>query len=344
MNPINDNMIESNPETSASGVRSGATSRLHRTTSEPLRPGQIAMANDSRFNETFLSEPLTAYALGWGENETLLADLDFAAPQVLVPRRFEYRKALNSEEFANEKEDIRAIGAEFRRVEPDGEIGLGKTLNKGLTLRIDLDQAEALPNWRQMAVARLLRRLLRAELNRAINLLYSSSVSETVSWQGASGEDPDADLLRVIQKSANQSGIHPNRILFGDSAWAARSLSHRAQSTAGGFASATLSPESLAPLLGMEGIHVCRGRYQSSGNNKSGFAENLILLYTAQTNQSPEDPSNIKRFVTPCPDGNLFRVYEQQITGKITDITVEHYSDIVITSSPGICSLVIKSV
>ena len=94
----------------------------------------------------------------------------------------------------------------------------------------------------------------------------------------------------------------------------------------------------------MEGIHVCRGRYQSSGNNKSGFAENLILLYTAQTNQSPEDPSNIKRFVTPCPDGNLFRVYEQQITGKITDITVEHYSDIVITSSPGICSLVIKSV
>ena len=61
MNPIHDNMIESNLETSASGVRSGATSRLHRTTSEPLRPGQIAMANDSRFNETFLSEPLTAY-------------------------------------------------------------------------------------------------------------------------------------------------------------------------------------------------------------------------------------------------------------------------------------------
>ncbi len=311
-------------------------------TSAILQPGQIALANDSRFNEAYLSQPLTAYAVGWSDEGSLMGDLDFVAPPVLVPRRFEYRKADNNEEFLEESEDIRAIGAEFRRVEPSGEIILGKTYNKGLTLRVDLDQVSGIANWRQVAVARLLRRLFRAELRRAIALLYDASSNTPVIWSGAAGEDPDSDLISALQSAADSSGLKPNRVLFGDSAWAARSLSHRAQSTAGGFASATLSPEALAGLVGVEQVRRCTQRRQS-GAVKVGFAENLVLLFSAYAHQSVEDPSNIKRFVTPCEDGSLYRVYEQALTGKITDITVEHYSNIVITSSVGVGALVVST-
>jgi len=309
----------------------------------PVQPGQIALANASRFNEAYLSQPLSAYAVGWSDDGSLLGDLDFVAPPVLVPRRFEYRKADNSEEFLDEREDIRAIGAEFRRVEPTGEIVLGKTYNKGLTLRVDLDQVSGIESWRQMAVARLLRRLLRSELRRAISFLYNAASSTSAVWSGAAAEDPDSDLLNALESAADDSGLKPNRILFGDSAWAARSHSHRAQSTAGGFASATLSPEALAALLGVEQVRRCSQRRQGPGAGKVGFAENLVLLFSAYAHQSVEDPSNIKRFVTPCEDGSLYRVYEQALTSKITDITVEHYSNIVITSSPGIAALAIST-
>ena len=99
-------------------------------TSALLQPGQIALANDSRFNEAYLSQPLTAYAVGWSDEGSLMGDLDFVAPPVLVPRRFEYRKADNNEEFLEEREDIRAIGAEFRRVEPSGEIILARPITR----------------------------------------------------------------------------------------------------------------------------------------------------------------------------------------------------------------------
>ena len=149
---------------------------------QELQPGQITLANTSRFDEAYLSEPLTAYAVGWSDDGVLQADLDFVAPSVLVPRRFEYRKADNNDEFLEEKEDIRAIGADFRRVEPSGEIVLNKTYNKGLTMRVDLDQVSGILNWRQLTVAKLLRRLLRAELKRAITLLYDSATVTSVTW------------------------------------------------------------------------------------------------------------------------------------------------------------------
>ena len=310
---------------------------------QELQPGQITLANTSRFDEAYLSEPLTAYAVGWSDDGVLQADLDFVAPSVLVPRRFEYRKADNNDEFLEEKEDIRAIGADFRRVEPSGEIVLNKTYNKGLTMRVDLDQVSGILNWRQLTVAKLLRRLLRAELKRAITLLYDSATVTSVTWSGASGEDPDMDLITALLGAANSSGVKPNRVFFGDSSWAARCLSLRAQSTAGGFASATMTPQMLAGLVGVDEIRVCTQRRQSTASTKAGFAENQVLLFSADSHLSTEDPSNIKRFVTPCQDGSLYRVYEQAVTSKITDITVEHYSNIVITSSPGIAVLAVST-
>jgi len=308
-----------------------------------LVPGQISLANESRFEEAYLSEPLTAYATGWGNNEPLQDDLEFLAPQVLVPRRFEYRQDDNAEAFAMESEDIRAIGADFKRIDPYGSVQMAKTYNKGLTMRVDLDQVSCIPNWRQRAIARLLKSLLRIELQRALTLLTDSATARSVVWNTSSGKDPDADVLSAIEDSANSSGIHPNRVLYGSTAWFRRNLSHRAQNTAGGFSSASLTPQTLANLFNVDAVKVCNQRRQSSGIGKVGFAENLVLVFTAEANQSTEDPSNIKRFVTPCEDGSIFRVFEHNITGKLVDLTVEHYSNLVVTSNLGIVAITVNA-
>ena len=74
------------------------------------------------------------------------------------------------------------------------------------------------------------------------------------------------------------------------------------------------------------------------GNELDG---NEIFAFYAQNGLLKDEPSNIKRFVTPSEDGNLFRVYLEEHT-KFTDITVEHYSNIVVTSNTNITQLTAK--
>ena len=67
-----------------------------------IQPGQVCLANESRFNSAFFSEPLTAYAAGWRDPNNIEALLDFVASPVQVGRRFEYKKADNAEAFLSE--------------------------------------------------------------------------------------------------------------------------------------------------------------------------------------------------------------------------------------------------
>jgi hypothetical protein len=133
-----------------------------------LKPGNIYLANEARFTSSFFSEPLTNYTLGWKDNNNIEATLDFLMPPIQVPRRFEYKAATNAEAFLSEVDDVRAIGADFKRVEYKGTSVNDKTLNKGLTIRVDQDQVQAMPNWREVYTTRLLQRILRNELRRAV--------------------------------------------------------------------------------------------------------------------------------------------------------------------------------
>ena len=62
-------------------ARLESTSRLERDNGAIL-PGQVCLANESRFNTSFFSEPLTTYATGWRDPNHLEALLDFVAPPV----------------------------------------------------------------------------------------------------------------------------------------------------------------------------------------------------------------------------------------------------------------------
>lgn len=297
-------------------------------------PGTVCAANESRFEAAHLSEPLTAFTVGWRDPENLRSLLDFIAPSVRVGRRFEFRKADNAEAFLSETDDVRAIGSAFKRVDYSGETVNAKTFNKGLTIRIDHDE-EVGDDWQERYVQLLVQRLLRNEVRRAIAALDSQDVSESKTWTWASGSypNPDGDVRNALAAAANLSGVRPNRVLYGESAWDLRSNAYYMQESAGAFHAAGLSPEDLAKRLFVDGVRVVNARY-TNGSARENVLGSHVYAYYAQDGAMKDEPSNIKRFVTPA-GGSDFRVYVQN-NSKFTDITVEHYSAIVVTSTLGI--------
>lgn len=303
-------------------------------------PGQIALANASRFVESNFDEPLTTYAVGFSDAADLDGDLDFFAPMVQTNRRFTYKTQTNAEEFYSETDDVRAIGAAFKVVPYTGGEVEARTYNKGLTVIVDRDEMTA--GWEQRTVAKLLRRLKRNDLRRAVSLLSAAATNTAKTWDVTAGKDPDQDVMTELVTGGDASGIVPNRVGYGLTAWQKRQLAHRAQNTAGGFASAGLTPEALAGILGVDGVRVSKARYATSAAAKAQVVANKVIAFNALTGADLEDSSNIKRFVSPVFGGGLVGVYVHELGPKLVAVTVEHNSNIAITATLGIRQLTIS--
>jgi hypothetical protein len=300
-------------------------------------PGTICLANESRFAASNLSAPLTTFAVNWRDPNNLQSLLDFVAPPVFVQKRFEFRRATNAEAFFSETDDVRAIGAAFKRVEYTGDSVTARNFNKGLTIRVDHDE-EPDGNWQERYVQLLLNRLLRNELRRAISAIDAVAVNTAKTWD--INANPDADVRDQLAAAASITGIAPNRVVFGEDAWFKRADSYDRQSNAGAIRSASLTLEELAPRLFVEGVRVLRARWQDSATTKAKILGNTVYAYYAEQSGVKDEPSNLKRFVTPTEQG-AYRVYVDE-HAKYTDLTVEHYSNIVITSDLGIRKLTIS--
>jgi hypothetical protein len=301
-------------------------------------PDTIYAANESRFIEATFSEPLTAFAVGYQDPGQLQELIDFIAPVVPCTRRFEYALATNAEEFQAEtnNDDVRAIGSSFKGIEYTSHKQVGQTLNKGLTIRVDLDNVEDMPMWEQIYTARIMRRLLRAEALRAYAVLAALGTVTPLIWNSTGGLDPDQDIADLAVAYADQCGMNPTRVLYGIGAWQARKKTHRAQNTAGGFGSANQTIEETANFVGVDDGFVSRERFSTSATAKSRIIPNSVIVFLGEANQSPEDASNIKRFVSNTQGGTPFRVFRQQVNAKLVDITVEHYSNILPTATLGV--------
>lgn len=301
-------------------------------------PGQICLANESRFNASFLSTPLTAYTTGWSSGEDLEALLEFLAPECPTARRFSYKKAVNAESFLGEIDDsdIRAIGAEFKRVAYTGTDAEAKTYNKGLTVRVDLDEESDDPMLEERCTSSLMKRLLRMEIRRAVALHDAAAVNLASTWGAATAVDADMEIMGDLILAADNSGVRPNRISYGDTVWSKRMLTLRAGENAGCIANAGFTPEQLASFLQVDQVKICKERVQTTKTAKANLlGANAVYMFNAVSGAGKDDPSNIKRFVTPM-GGGKFRVYRQEVTSKLIDITVEHYSNIICTSTLGI--------
>jgi hypothetical protein len=318
-------------------------------------------ANDSQFLETYYSEPLTNFTTGWRDPNDIEATLQFFAPAVPVGRRFEWKAANNAEEFMSELvDDQRAIGADFKAVKYTGTDVTDKTLNRGLTLIVDLDNvantgvgAGQVPGWQQNAVAKLTRRLYRNSYRRALAAIAAAAVNNNLVWAaqpvnpGVIPVNPDMDIAADLVTQTNITGIRNNRIAFGDTAALYRQQAYGAQNNPAGYLGYGTNPEAaLAAALGVDKVYVSRERYQSGASAKSEILGSKVYSFYAQDNVDTEDPSNIKRFVSNFDGeqgGGLFRVYVQQISTKLVAVTVEFYEKIVITYAGGIRQLTIAN-
>lgn len=302
---------------------------LPQETENSLNQGFICAANEDRFTSTFFSEPLTAFAVGWKDAEDLRSLLEAIAPAVPVGRRFEFKKADNAQVFLSETDDVRAIGSAFKRVDYTGTSINEKTYNKGLTVRVDHDD-EVGDDWQERYTQLLIQRLLRNEIRRAISVLDTAATSLAKTWD--SSADPDKDLRDALVLAADKSGIYPNRVLFSEGAWNLRMDAYAAQDNARSHASYAMTPEQLAGKLMVDSVTISKARYQTTTTAKGKVVTtNTVYEYYALGGAHKDEPSNIKRFVTPA-GGSDFRVYVREHE-KFTDITVEHYSNIVITSN-----------
>jgi hypothetical protein len=299
--------------------------------------GQVYLANESRFHTPNYSEALTAFTVGWKDQDPIVDLLDFIAPPIEVGRRFEFKKADHSECFLSETDDIRANGAGFKRVEYSGTSINEKTLNKGLTIRVDHDDAIG-ENWQERYVQILMQRLYRNELRRALSALWSlDKTQEVLNWSDITSQAPDVDALKAILNTGLSSGVEPTRALFGRGAWQLRHQYYATHDNAGALAGLLLSPSELATHYGLEAIKVSKERLEGP---ESKSLLNSLILFNAQSVLDKDDPSNLKRFITPTNEG-LFRVFVENHP-KFTDISVEHYSNIITTSELGVKRLSIQ--
>lgn len=300
-------------------------------------PGRICAANEARFTSAHFSEPLTTFAVGWRDPENLDALLTRLFPEVFVGRRFEFKKATNAEAFLSEADDIRAIGAPFKRVEFTGESANEKTLNKGLTIRVDHDDVTG-DDWREANIGRLIQRLARNDLRRGLALLDASATNANKTW---SAGNPDADVRAMLIAGADASGIRPSVVVYGESAWDARLNVYEGQNTPAAGRKADMSPEDLARYLMVDLVEVVKARYQSSASAKTAIVPSCVYGYLALQGVGKDDPSHVKRFISMTESGR-YRVYEQAYE-KFTDLSVEHYSNIVATSTVGLRKLTVSA-
>ena len=314
---------------------------------EPLKAGQIRLANEAAVNNQFLSDALTQYSVGWtspgGVLEAILETLT-GAP-VIVPKRFSFKKADNKKAFAavEADEDVRAIGADFKRVTVQGETVDAHTVSKGLTIRVDRDELNDDPEAEQKAVAYLRTVLLRGEIVRAFTGLSAAATggnATTGTWTAAAKADADAEILAHLQTLADDAGLLPNRVFFGATAWQKRFTTMRASESPAVSLGSALTPEQLAGLYAVDSVHVVNERFQSGSGKATLLSNNLVLLFNAQRSGLKDDPSNIKRFVTKVA-GSTDAVFREEHAAGV-DVTVAHQSLIAITSSLGIGKITIS--
>ena len=326
-------------EAVSNAIRSIESASFEAPYTDGFEHERVTEANASLLDQAFFSEPLTNYTVGFKDEDDLDAALEFFAPAVPVSRKFTYGVFDNAEQFLSEDDDARPMRADFREMEYTSTKVLGATVNRGLQVCVDLDEIYGMPNWEEVYTNRLLRRIKRNSLRRAVALLSAAAIPTAKTWDTTAGKDPDQDVLSELVTAADLIGLRPNRVGYGDTSWSKRILAHRAQNTAGGFGSSSQTPDQLAAWLQVDKVSVVKSRYTASATARTQVVGNLVLMFLAESGVDNNDPSNIKRFISMGPSeqgGGQYQVYSQRVSANRHIIAVGQYELTKITSTLGI--------
>ena len=299
-----------------------------------LRDGEIYLVNDSRLNEATFNTPLTEFAVGGWDRTDVAEELNSLFPALPVPRRFTYKQFLNAEAgISDVNEDLVSVNGDVPELEWKIQEATGVTQNRALGTVVNLDLVA--PGWERQKTMILMRRIQRNILRRCYTLLSGIAVNTARTWDTTAGKDPDTDVRTSLAAGADISLVRPNTVVYGETAWTKRVLAHGAQNTASGFASKMLTPETLAQQLFVDTVKVSKIRYTANSTTRSQVVNNLVLSWYSE-GPSEDDPSNIKRFVSPTRSGTPIRVYQWQLSDKRVLLVVEHFELVATTSSVGV--------
>ena len=300
-----------------------------------LESGIVYAANESRFASQ-LSTPLTQYTVGWRDPQDVDGLLNRLFPAVPnTPLLFEYGVVSAKEGMGmpGEGKEVRAAGADFHKIELRMAKLQGKIPNKGFVRAVDHQDVPLYsPSWRNDYVDWLMRLLLRVELRGGLRLLDSGAQKYSADWTQADCS-PDADLAALVDVGETLSGIRPNRLALPRAVWDARKNVYAGRNTPYAGQAVNWTPEQLAAQLGVDEIIIVDAKALNSAGVFAPFMANKVYAYFAVAGQLRDDPSHIKRFLSPIEgsaSGDWGVFVEEKPTR--TEITVQHNSLVKATS------------
>ncbi len=294
------------------------------TRDESWEHNRITTANDSHFTQATFSVAETRYAVGWQDEVGYDELVEFVAPNFQAEgERFEHALYSNAEAFLSDGayDDLRAINADFKTIETSETKATRKIANRGLRIELDWDKIKNKPNWQRLAVDTLMGRLKRNQYRRSVALAIAAATADTAVFSVAT--DPDNLINSQILLAKDSSGLKPNRMLYGDTAWSLRFGAYGGSDKAAATAGRSMNLQQVSSMLGVLGMED-GARYQS-GTSKASVLGSKVLLFTGIGGKSETDPSNFKLAWIPCETGGRYAVYIRQVSVKKWEVIVEHY-------------------
>lgn len=273
-------------------------------TGRDLETGQIYVANDARFTQGTFNQPLTDFAVGGWSNTGMDAELNaYVGAPIRTSKRFNYKAWTNAEALLSETtDDLRAIGGDFKAVNLTSTEVNAATQNRGLVMILDKDEVQEGVITEQMAVGYLMNRIKLNQIRRASALLIAAATDQARTWLTGT-RDADMDTLTEVHDYHTATGIWPNTLVYGRTAWLGRQTTMRALTSAGGFASAEWTESQIASFLGVDTVARVKAAYQSAAATKTVIGATKIIVFYRSTSAMREDPSNLKYFWSPTESG-----------------------------------------
>lgn len=303
--------------------------------------GHITVANSAQNYAGSLAQDVQGYLAGLPSTDES-AMLEALFPGMQTNDFFQFAKADDEAYFTEaDDSDIRAIGANFKRVQYRGTTVTDSTVQKGLTMRVDHKSlpkvnGQIVPGWENRYAAALRARLIRADIYRGLAVIDAAATNVAITYSAAT--NPDGLLRAMVQLGRTATGMLQTHVVCGNASWQGRMDAYEAAARVNtGVANhSDYTPEDLARYLGVGRVIIQDGvKMTTKGGTKADMLGLVNYSYSANPSPIIDDPSNVKRAFSPVTGGGEWAVAIQENT-VFTDITVWHESKIFIPISTGI--------
>jgi hypothetical protein len=314
----------------------------------PQSFGDIVAVNAASAFAASLAQDISGYLAGLpSTDESNL--LDLLAPPVMTADFFQFAKADDLAYLTEaDDSDIRAVGANFKRISASGTIVTDATVQKGLTQRVDhrtipMINGSRVAGWENNTAAGLKNRLIRAEKVRALAVLDAAAANTGVNWTtNPHTANPDGDIRKAAERGRIATGLPSTHVMLGSTAQQTRQDAYEAGARTNNGNHGDYTPQQVANYAQCRTGFIENGIKQAKkGATKVVTLGNVVYTYSAEKSPMVQDPSNIKRCWSPTLNGGMWMVFIQE-SAAWTDITVFHQSKVIIPISAGIEKLTIS--